>query len=153
MPIDKSCDPWKGTSIRDIEEFLRAFTSGPDFDPTVVYRSIECPCGSSRFRLERAGEVTRRTCVGCSRQDYICRTFEDWDEAEYEQGIETFACLQCQSSDALIVVGFAAYDEIPWEEALKWYYVGTMCAACGALNYFNDGKIANGPASEVFSRI
>jgi hypothetical protein len=149
MAVDDSGKWWVGSEPANIQEYLEAFTQSEGAYPARLFRLVRCSCGSERFKLERASEVTRRTCASCGYHKYICREAEDWEEAEAEEGTEPYSCVECAAREANIVVGFAVYDDNPQIDGVKWFYVGVRCAECGILGCFNDGKIGWGPAAEV----
>jgi hypothetical protein len=152
MAIDDSGEWWVGSEAADIAEYLTAYTCAEGAYPVKACRLIQCPCGSLRFRVARAAEVTRRVCPACRRTKFICRLKGDWEEAEAEEGVESYTCVSCGSKHANIAVGFAGYDQNPGLDAVKWFYVGLRCAKCGVLGCFNDGKVGRGPAAQVYRR-
>jgi hypothetical protein len=153
MAIDKSGDWWIGSSPDDIQEFLTEWTTEEDGYVPSVFRRVRCDCGSEEFEFERAGDIVRRTCAKCSSNKFICRTSEDWEEAEEEEGSEPFSCVECDGTKANLVIGFALYDDQPEIDGVKWFYVGVRCALCGILGSFCDGKIGWGPKSDVYKTI
>jgi hypothetical protein len=144
---------WVGSEPSDVREFLVAYTRSDGGYPATSYRLVRCPCSTERFRLERAGDVTRRTCVACGRSHFICRQADDWQEAEAEEGAESYGCVECGCREANLVVGFVGYEDNPEIDGVKWLYVGVRCAACGILGCFNDCKVGWGPASEVYEAV
>jgi hypothetical protein len=150
MPIDTSGEWWVGSERADIQEFLASYTRSEDSYPSTVYRSIVCPCGSDRFRLERARSVVRRTCPACGARTFVCRKADDWDEAAAVEAPEPCACVECNSAEVNVIVGFALYDDHPEIDAVKWFYVGVRCSHCGVLGCFSDGKVGRGPAADVY---
>lgn len=154
MAIDDSGEWWVGSEPKDIQEYLEVYTRSEDAAyPAAAYRPVHCKCGLDQFMLERAGAVTRRTCTACGQSSFICRQAEDWAEAEEEEGVEPYSCIACESKQANLAIGFAGYEEDPQLDAIKWFYVGVRCANCGILSCFNDGKVGQGPASEVYKHI
>jgi hypothetical protein len=153
MAIDDSGDWWVGSEPADLQEFLAAFTQSEGGYLAKTFRLVRCSCGSERFKLDRASEVTRRACASCGSAKFICRESEDWEEAEADEGAESYSCVECKSPEANVVVGFAGYDHNPDIDGVKWFYVGVRCAECGILGCFNDGKIGWGPASEVYESV
>lgn len=152
MAIDDSGKWWIGSEAADIEPYLVAYTQSEGAYPITAYRAVSCSCGSDRFLLERAREVTRRICAACGYSGFICRETEDWEEAEAEESVETYLCVECGSPAAQIGVGFAGYEPLDLD-AVKWFFVGVRCAECGILGCFNDGKIGRGPAALVYESI
>ena len=152
MAIDSSGQWWVGSAPADIQNYLEAYTRSEGAYPATVCRVVRCHCGSDRFRLERADDATRRTCVACGHIHLICRNAEDWEEAEAEEGVEPYSCIACNAKEANLTVGFASYED-PQIDAVKWFYVGVRCAMCGILSCFNDGKVGCGPASEVYESV
>jgi hypothetical protein len=150
VAIDDTGEWWVGSEPSDIPTYLAAYTSSEGGYPAEVYRQVKCPCGSEAFRLERAADVARRTCAACGRRSYICREADDWEEAEAEEGAESYACVSCESPEVNIAVGFAGYDGDTGLDAVQWYHVGVRCARCGILGCFSDGKVGRGPAAEVY---
>jgi len=153
MAIDDSGNWWAGSEPADIHEYLTAFTSSEGNYPTTVFRLVHCACGADIFQLERATDVTRRTCGSCGNSNHICREPADWNEATNEEEPEAYACVECDSCEANIGVGFAHYAGHPEIDGVKWFYVGVRCAACGILGCFNDGKIGYGPACDVYKSV
>jgi len=98
--------------------------------------------------LERSGDVARRTCAMCGTSKFVCRESEDWEEAEAEEGVEQYACVECGTKEANLTVGFAGYDD-PKSDGIKWLFVGVRCVQCGVLSCFSDGKVGWGPAQDV----
>jgi hypothetical protein len=152
MAIDDSGEWWVGSDAADIAAYLTVYTRSEGAYPVKVCRLIRCPCGSLRFRVARAAEVTQRICAACGRRKFICRAKADWEEAEAEESVEPYICVSCGSKEANLAVGFAGYEENPELDAVKWFYVGLRCATCGVLGCFNDGKVGRGPAAEVYRR-
>jgi len=153
MAVDDSGQWWVGSEPADIQTFLEAFTQSEGGYPATSFRLVRCLCGSELFRLERASDVTRRTCVSCGHGKFICREAEDWEEAEEEAGTEPYSCVECDAEQANVLIGFAAYEQNPEIDGVKWFYVGVRCADCGVLGCFNDGKIGWGPAAEVYESV
>jgi len=153
VAIDDAGAWWVGSEPADILQFLAAYTHSEGGYLASTFRPVRCSCGSDRFKLERAREVTRRICAACSSSKFICRTAEGWEEAEAEEGVEYYSCVACQTQEANVVVGFAAYEEYPEIDGVKWFYVGVRCAECGILGCFNDGKVGWGPAAEVHDSV
>jgi hypothetical protein len=151
MAIDDTGKWWIGSDASDIQDYLAALTRSDNGYPSTYYKPIQCGCGSIRFRLERAGDVARRTCVKCDESKFICRESEDWEETEAEIGIEQYACIECGTEDANLTVGFAGYDD-PKIDGIKWFFVGVRCVQCGVLSCYCDGKIGWGPARDVLER-
>jgi hypothetical protein len=143
---------WVGSDPADVADYLAAYTRSAEAYPTDAYRAIKCPCGSRRFRVTRAGSVTRRVCPACGRSKFICRAAGDWEEAVAERRGERYQCVECRSTLANVTVGFAGYEENPELDAVKWFYVGLRCARCGVLCCFNDGKVGRGSAAHVYRR-
>ena len=152
MAIDDSGEWWVGSEAADIETYLAAYTQSEGAYSTTAYRVIICSCGSDRFSLERASEVTRRRCAACGCSGYICRQAEDWEEAEVEEEVEPYLCVHCGCQEANIGVGFTGYEPLEFD-AVKWFFVGVRCADCGILGCFNDGKVGWGPADQVYESI
>jgi hypothetical protein len=152
VAIDDSGAWWVGSEAEDIEPYLRAYTESEGCYVVSAFRLVHCGCGSNRFRLERAGEIARRECVACGSKAFTCRVAEDWEEAVEEEGAESYTCVECRCEEANIGIGFARYDEAPELDAIKWYYVGVRCVACGILGCFSDGKVGRGPAEEVYQQ-
>jgi ribosomal protein L37E len=153
MAIDDSGEWRVGSEATDIQEFLAAFTQSEGSYPTKSFRLVRCSCGSERFNLARAAEVTRRTCAACGFATFICRRAEDWEEAEAYDAVEPYSCVECDAKEANVVVGFAGYDENPEIDGVKWFYVVVRCAECGILGCFNDGKVGRCPAAEVYESV
>jgi hypothetical protein len=148
MAIEKTDEWWKGSEQADLREYLRAYSE--DY-PATVFREIVCPCGSTRFKLERALDTCRRICAVCKESRFICRTQEDWDEAIDEEKVEKLRCVaKCKSKEFNVTVGFSHYEEAGLQDAVKWYYIGERCVECGILGSFMDGKIGQGPAKEIY---
>ncbi len=68
------------------------------------------------------------------------------------EGVEAYACVECGSSEANVIIGFAQYED-PSIDAVKWFYVGIRCTVCGVLGCFNDGKVGWGPAAQVYDTV
>lgn len=153
MAIDDSGEWWVGSEPSDIKEYLAGLTRSDGYYPTTEFRMVRCACGAERFKLERASEVTQRTCGSCGNSSLICREATDWEEAAEDEEPEAYACVECDSHEANIGVGFAHYEGQPDIDGVKWFYVGVRCAACGILGCFNDGKIGYGPAVNVYESV
>jgi hypothetical protein len=136
---------------KTLAEFLRESTAARGIYPATAFYPVVCPCGSLRFRLERARSITLCLCVRCNTKRFIDRFGTDtgWDEAvEDQEGAEEFWCEACDGEEAEICLGFAGYPEAPELDAVKWFYVGVRCCGCGVDTCFNDGKVGRGPMSE-----
>jgi hypothetical protein len=139
----------------NLEEYLAHFTTTTQAYPATAFHRVTCPCGSDHFTLDRAGTITRRVCTGCGQVRYIDRfgTGDGWLEAvEDQEGADAFFCEACGNDEARVCLGFAGYPESPDIDAVKWYYVGVRCTACGADECFNDGKVGRGPMAELVFR-
>jgi hypothetical protein len=140
-----------------LSEYLAHYTATEQAYPATAFHPVSCACGGDRFTLDRAGTVTRRTCAGCGQVRYIDRfgTGEGWLEAvEDQEGEDAYFCEACEGDCAQVCLGFAGYPESPGLDAIKWYYVGVRCAACGSDECFNDGKVGRGPMAEsVFRQV
>jgi hypothetical protein len=150
LAIDDSGTWWVGSDTGDIEPYLVAYTQPPDGYPITTFHPVRCACGHDRFRLQRAGDIARRSCAACGTVAYTCRQAEDWEEAADEEDPEAYACVECRCEQANVGVGFAGYGEDHLKDAVKWFYFGVRCAACGVLGCFTDGKVGWGPAVEVY---
>lgn len=153
MAVDDSGEWWIGSEPEDIQEYLAALTQSEGGYLAKTFRLIRCSCGSKRFKLDRASDITRRTCESCGSTKFIYREAEDWQEAEADEAVESYSCVKCVSTAADLVVGFAGYDENPEIDGVKWFYVGVRCPECGILSCFNDGKIGWGPAADVYESV
>ena len=149
MAIDQSGKWWVGSDASDIQEYLAILTRSEEGYPSTSYCPIKCDCSSILFILERAGDNARRTCTACGTSKFVCCNVEDWEEAEAEEGVEQFACIECGSKEANLTIGFASYDD-PKINGIKWLYVGVRCAKCGVLGCFSDSKVGWGPAQKDF---
>src|SRR5262245_22338347 len=137
MAINISGDWWVGSEPDDVPGYLRELTAEEGGYLASEFRSVVCPCGSNRFRLERAADVSRRSCASCGRTDFICRDADAWEEAETDNGAEAYRCVGCSGTEVNVCVGFALYSD-PRIDGVKWFYVGVRCADCGILGCFND---------------
>jgi hypothetical protein len=138
-----------------LAEYLAYYTTTEQAYPATAFHPVACACGGDRFTLDRAGTVTRRTCAVCGQVRYIDRfgTGDGWLEAvEDQEGEEAYFCQSCGGDQAQVCLGFAGYPESPGLDAVKWYYVGVRCAACGEAECFNDGKVGRGPMAEAVFR-
>ena len=127
MAIDDS-DEWGRLQIRGVSEpYLRAYTESEGRYPVSFFRGIRCDRGSDRFRLERAGSIVRRQYAACRSRSFTCRAAEDWEEPA-EEGSEPYSRAECGGEQAYVGIGFAAYEEAPQLDAVKWFYVGVRCA-------------------------
>jgi hypothetical protein len=150
VAIDDSGEAWHGDDPADVAAYLAEYTASEEAYPATAFRAIRCPCRSIKFRVERAGEVTRRLCPSCKRSKFICRAAEDWAEAVAEEEVERYRCTGCESTQANVTVGFAGYPESPELDAVKWFYIGLRCVRCGELCCYNNGKVARGPARQMY---
>lgn len=141
MAIDKSHEYWIGTTPDDLKEYLLAYTTSDGTYQPEFFKQIQCHCGSDMFYLEKACEISKRFCSKCNDVTFICSSSDQWEEAESEEDVERFSCVECDSEEANIVIGFAFYDELQEFAAVKWLYVGVRCAKCGILGCFNDCKV------------
>ena len=155
MTMDDSGEWWIGSEPADIEKYLYEFTRSEAAYPATVIRLAKCQCGSDRFRLIRASEITQRTCSACRHVKYISRhgMAEDWDDAIEEEEPESYRCDGCGSEETNVGVGFAGYAEDPELSGIKWFYIGVRCASCGILGCFNEGKVGWGPAEDVYLQV
>ncbi|HVS37182.1 MAG TPA: hypothetical protein VMS17_16590 [Gemmataceae bacterium] len=117
--IDERGQWWIGSTPEDIKAYLAACTNSDAAYQANAYRLIRCPCGSIRFRLERADGVARRICAICHRHKFICRSAADWKEAVAKGDMERYACVECESAEANVAVAFAGYAENPELDAVK----------------------------------
>jgi hypothetical protein len=152
LAIDDSGEWWIGSEAGDIETYLRAYVDSEEAYPISAYHGVRCACGGERFRAQRAGDIVRRECAACGASHVVCRKPEDWEEAVDEEQPEAYACVKCGAAETNIGVGFAGYPESPDIDAVKWFYVGVRCAACGVLGCFGDGKVGWGPAVDVYEQ-
>jgi hypothetical protein len=155
MAIDKSRNWWTGSEAADLGPYLAAYTQSGAAYPATTFRLVRCGCGSDRFRLVRALNITQRTCAACGQVRYICRDGKalHWQEAIEEDEPDPFCCIECGVEEANVCVGFAGYEEKPELDAVKWFYVGARCVGCGLLGCFNDGKVGAGPAITVYPQV
>jgi hypothetical protein len=146
MSIDKSGKWWVGNDPQDIGEFLAAYSA--DAYPTHEFRISKCTCGSIRFKLEADDNegTARRTCAACGREHFICDSEEYWEDSEPE----ALNCIECNSQQANIGVGFSLY---PDDAEVKWLYVGYRCADCGVLGCFAGWKVAYAPSRHLFDKV
>ncbi|MBL8799098.1 MAG: HNH endonuclease, partial [Planctomycetia bacterium] len=120
-----------------LAQYLARYTAEEQAYPATAFYPVACACSSDRFTLDRAGTVTRRTCIGCEQVRFIDRfgTGDGWLEAVEDQEGEdedAYFCAACAGDQAHVCLGFAGYPEAPELDAVKWFYVGVRCAACGA---------------------
>ena len=155
MAINDDGEWWTGSVPADILDYLQQYTHHHAAYPATAFRLVKCHCGSKRFKLERAWDITRRTCAACRAVRYICRNLGPrsgiaaWQEARHEETPEEYVCVGCGGKAVNVGVGFAGYAENPEIDAIKWFYVGARCARCGILGTFNDGKVGRGPAKRT----
>jgi hypothetical protein len=158
MAIDDSGRWWTATEPSDIPIYLAEYTQFECAYPATEFRQVRCGCGSERFRLVRAREVTRRTCADCGQVGYISRgkvALAAWEEAIHEEKPESYRCVGCTGTEANVYVGFAGIPEKPQRPAgpVKWFYIGNRCCNCGILGSFNNGKVGRSPAEEVYLEV
>jgi hypothetical protein len=164
MAVDDSGEWWTGSEPSDIECYLAEYTSSEECYPATALWPVTCLCESDRFRLSRAGSITRRICTGCGQIRYISREggSSGWEEATEEEGVEECSCVGCNASDVNVCLGFADYSHhpgfaddpgAPLPDAVLWFYVGVRCTKCGILGCFNDSKVGWGPMGESTFRL
>jgi hypothetical protein len=108
------------------------------------FRLATCECGSHSFHLEADDNegVAKRTCSKCTRHHFLCDSEEYWEDAEPQM----WKCIECNSEDANIGVGFSLYED---DGEIRWLYVGYRCARCGVLGCFAGWKIAYAPSKQL----
>jgi hypothetical protein len=157
MAIDDSGKWWTGTEPADIPVYLAELTRYKSPYPATDFRQVRCGCGSERFRLVRAREMTQRTCAECGQVAYVSRgkvVLAAWEESVHEEKPEPFRCVGCGGDEANVCVGFACYPEAPHlPPAVKWFHVGIRCCACGILSRFNDGKVGRFPPKKAYPEV
>src|SRR5262249_30321016 len=124
-----------GSEPTDIEPYLVEFSRTEAAYPSSAFRLVRCQCGSNRFRLLRALNISERTCVACGQVRHISRDAVrvDWEEATEEELPEPFRCVRCVGEEANVGVAFAGYPESPEIDGVKWFFVGVRCTGCGTL--------------------
>jgi hypothetical protein len=140
----------------DIKAYLADYTAEDEAYPATEFYLVVCPCGSDRYRLLRAGSITRRTCENCGQVRYVCRDGDPihWEEASDIEVLQPYQCLECKAAAAHLCLGFARNPENPELDSIKWFYLGATCCQCGAHCCFSDGKVNRGPMSRVlFSQV
>lgn len=147
MAIDTSGKWWIGSDPMDIREYLQAYSQ--EGYPTSQFRLCECTCGSKTFKLEADDNegAAKRECVKCKKSHFICEGDEYWADAEPEPWV----CIECNSTDANVGIGFAMYADEPTE--VKWIYVGCRCSKCGILGCFAGWKIGYSPSAQLLDRV
>ena len=146
MSIDESGKWWVGSEPGDIRGFLEAYaTEGYEVHD---FRLATCECGSHSFHLEADDNegVAKRTCSKCTRHHFLCDCEEYWEDAEPEM----WKCIECNSEDANIGVGFSLYED---DGEIRWLYVGYRCARCGVLGCFAGWKIAYAPSKQLMDQV
>ena len=141
--------------VRSLAEYLTYYTTTEQAYTATAFLPVFCSCGHDRFTLDRAGAATRRKCTQCGQVRFINRfgNDESWLESvEDQMSEEAYFCQACGSNQAHVCIGFGGYPESPGLDAIKWYYVGVRCAACGADECFNDGKVGRGPMTDAVFR-
>jgi hypothetical protein len=158
MAIDDSGKWWTASEASDIPIYLAEYTRFECAYPATEFRQVRCGCGSARFRLLRAREVTQRTCAECGQVGYISRgkvALAAWKEASHEEEPESYRCVGCKGNEVNVYVGFAGIPDKPQLPAgpVKWFYIGNRCCTCGILGSFNNGKVGRSPAEEVYHEV
>ena len=146
MSIDESGKWWVGSEPGDIRGFLEAYaTEGYEVHD---FRLATCECGSHSFHLEADDNegVAKRTCSKCTRHHFLCDSEEYWEDAEPQM----WKCIECNSEDANIGVGFSLYED---DGEIRWLYVGYRCARCGVLGCFAGWKIAYAPSKQLMDQV
>lgn len=144
MTIDTSGNWWKGTSPRDIAEYLEALFE--ESYPIHEHRLSICGCGSEIFMLHwlpNEGAV-RRTCAHCREQRFVCDSEENWEGRP-----KKFKCVECKHDQANVGTAFSLNED---KRAVRWIYVGVRCGKCGCLGSIADWKIGYEPSLDLLSR-
>jgi hypothetical protein len=138
--IDKSGRWWKGTTVNDLEEYLKAFSA--DSYPISEFRLSQCSCGGVRFflRVEQDEGIAKRVCENCTAEHFICDSAE---HREPGQRLKAFKCITCKAKVANVGVGFSLYEN---KSAVRWLFVGNRCAECGVLGSMVDWKVGYEPS-------
>ncbi|MFC1849579.1 hypothetical protein ACFL27_05155 [candidate division CSSED10-310 bacterium] len=136
MTIDTTGEWWKGSSLDDIEEYLKLLK--PEGYEVHEYRRSKCQCGSLTFKLEFNSDEgsARRICVKCNFQHYLCDSQEYWDDDEYEE----LLCPDCHETECNIGAGYSLYDDDP--SGIRWISIGVRCSNCGLLGSPVNCKVA-----------
>jgi len=147
MTIDDSGKWWVGSAPDDIRGFLEAYAE--EGYEVHQFRLARCDCGSLEFHLEADDNegVACRACAECGHQHYICDSERYWEDAE----VETWKCVECDSIESNVGVGFSMYEDDP--TAIKWLYVGVRCPKCGVLGCFAGWKIAMGDVLHLLEQV
>ena len=145
MSIDKSAKWWIGTNSYDIKEYLEAYSA--DGYKVSEFRTPKCSCGSDVFTLLADDDegCAKRTCASCGEEKFIGDSDEYWADASPEK----WKCVECESTNANIGVGFSLYED----GEIRWLYVGERCSACGILGCFADWKVAYSPSKQLFDQV
>ena len=146
MSIDTSGKWWIGSEPADIRGFLEVYA--PEGYEVHDFRLAACPCGSDSFHLDADDNegVAKRSCVKCSAEHFLCDSEEYWDEARPEH----WKCVDCDSEETNVGVGFSLYED---DQEIRWLYVGCRCAKCGVLGCFAGWKIAYAPSRHLLEKV
>lgn len=135
---------WVGDRPEDIADYLTAYAD--DSYPVHAFRIATCSCGSLEFELEADDNegTARRTCAVCGKRHPICESEEYWDGSRFEK----WQCVDCQSSDANVGVGFS----LDPQGEVRWLHVGYRCANCGVLGCFVGWKVSYTPSRQLLEK-
>ncbi|EMJ93878.1 hypothetical protein [Leptospira alstonii] len=147
MTIDKSGEWWIGNNPQDIQEYLVSFSE--DEYPITDFRLCKCKCGSEVFQLEADDTegAARRQCVSCGIDQFICDCKEHWEDTDPE----TLHCVECNSIQTNVGVGFARYQDK--SDGIQWIYVGCRCTNCGILGCFTSWKVGYEPSLHLIDEV
>lgn len=143
MTIDKSEKWWKGSSFKDVAEYIKLYMA----DSYPVKRVVQsvCTCGNTTFTLKVDQEEggAQRICTACNKSTFIGDSEEIWEDASPKK----VRC-PCKNTVFEVGVGFSYRDR----QNIKWVTIGHRCTKCGILGSSVDWEINYGPSLHLLDR-
>ncbi len=133
MALRKKGDDRYGDGQSDIREQLSDYSRANAY-PIEHFADAICVCGGTIFVLfldDNEG-AAKRVCVACQNEHPIGDSEDYLEEAALEE-----AECPCGAGEFEITAGVALYRQ---SDAVKWFYLGCRCVACGLVACYGDWK-------------
>ena len=145
MAIDTGGKWWRGETVEDLADYLRALTADA-YPADEIRRCVCAACGSEEFllriRAEEGGAM--RTCAHCGSQHFIADSEQTWGRAKGTAS----PCPVCKHAVLNVVVGFSLRQN----RDVRWVTVAERCVACGVLGSSIDWGVSYGPSHDLVER-
>jgi hypothetical protein len=158
MVIERDSPWWRGSSAKDLEEYLAAATQG---QVGVVVEPLCAQCGSAVFAVVVGDRSAERRCAGCGRRHAMLdsggydavvsgATVSRPASAGSAQSADAGeAACPCGGEEFELAVGFT--ERVDGE--LGWVYVALRCTADGVLGLYADWKINSAPTRKLLDLV